>query len=423
LGIDKKGFNMTITDWIPLVASVVAILTSIVGLLFQNRQLKQQEKEFVEKYTSHESRMRGWLDGLNEPPEPLSDVDHADTGLPYQAGAPIRNPELFYGRQEQLSSVINCVNGRQMASMSILGARKSGKTSFFHYLKHVFNPEQFPRIVPVFLDSQSVISGDKNFYSYMLREASMALDARSKANARPPDIPKEVDFEILSTFLERSSKKQWRFIFLLDEFERLVRLPQISGDDLFSSLRSLILKGNVSWITASFRAVYMPGTTTSPFINIIQETCHLGPLSSADARLLVSEPAARAGHPFEREDVGLILELAGRMPFMLQKAALLLYKAHRSGTTGQSARTHLANAFKLESKTHFESQFSILSPEERQALFLLSLDRDSVDRSQIPESLEQYGFIEDGENGFQVLGRTFEEYLYQKAKEAQTTAH
>ena len=419
---------MTGTDWISLVTSVVALLIAVIGLLYQNRELKQKEtelkhriemdrKEFIEKYASHENRMRGWLDELSEPPLPPSDVNQADAGLPYQAGAPIRNMELFYGRQEQLASVMECVNGQQMASMSILGARKSGKTSFFYYIQQVLNPDLYPRVVPVFLDSQSAIAGDKNFYAYMLREASTALDTRSKASARPPDIPKEIDFEILATFLEQASKKKWRFVFLLDEFERLTHDSEISGEDFFSSLRSLILKGNVSWITASFRAVYMPGTNTSPFINIVQETSCLGPLSYQDARLLISEPAVRAGHPFEVEDVELILDLAGRMPFILQKASLLLYKTHRSGILGQFARRQLINSFRLEAQTYFQSQFAILSQKERDALILLSSGKDVADYEPVLNSLENYGFVERTTEGFQILGKTFEEHLYQKAKE------
>lgn len=428
---------------ISLIASIVAVLTALYGLWHQHRELRQRDleleqrdielkqrdrefrermdlerKEFFEKYASQETRMRNWLDGLSEPPASLPEDDHMDTGLPYQAGAPVRTLELFYGRQEQLSSVMNCINGSQMASMCILGARRSGKTSFFYYLNNIFNPDQYPSIVPVFLDAQTAITSDKNFYAYMHREASAVLNVRSRANCHPPEIAREIEFDVLAGFLEQASKKGWRFIFFLDEFEKLVHDRQISGEDFFGSLRSLILKGNVSWITASFRPVNMPGTNTSPFSNIIQDTCYLGPLSRVDARLLVSEPAARAGHPFEREDVDLILDLAGRMPFMLQKASLLLYKAHRSGNLGQAARMHLTNVLKLEAKHYFDSQLFNLSSAEKKALFLLCLQKNIDDHLSVLCLLEEYGLVDRNTEGFQILGKSFEEYIYQPAKEA-----
>jgi hypothetical protein len=407
---------MSLAEWIALITAVVTILATVIGVIYKFWELKQKERESKEN-TSHEARMGIWLKNLKEPAK-LASGKGVDVGFPYQAGHPIRNPEFFYGFREQIGGVIQCVNGSQMASVSILGAHKSGKTSFFHHLRHIFNSDHFPQVVPVFLDAQSAISGDRNFYAYMLREAQTALYTRRKASGPPPEVPTEVDFEILATFLEQASKKQSRFVFLLDEFEGLLQEKKISGGDFFGSLRALILRGNVSWVIASCRKLRMPETLTSPFPNIIQDTFWMGALSHDDARLLVSEPAARAGNPFEHEDIDLILDVAGRMPFMLQKASLLLYKAHRSGTVGESARTHLANAFKLDSTTHFESQLSILSPKERDALFLLSLQKDVGNYSSILNSLEDYGFVEKTTEGFQILGKAFEEYLYQQAKEA-----
>jgi hypothetical protein len=409
---------MDIKDWVALIASLAAFVTALGGLFYQKHHMEMERKEFIVKYGSPDSRMRGYLVDLPEPQLPPADFDQADAGLPYQAGAPIRNWELFYGRQKQISDAMNCiVNRNQMASMSIYGARRSGKTSFLYHLSSIFGPDHYPQIVPVFLDSQSVISSDNNFYAYMLRETSAALDVRSKAHSHPPEIPREVEFETLCTFLEQASGKGWRFVFLLDEFDRLANHKAISGEPFFSSLRSLILKGKVSWITASFRAVYMPGTTTSPFVNIVQETTWLGPLSLEDARALVSDPARRAGRPFEKEDMDLIISLAGRMPFMLQKASLLLYKLHLAGSMGQAGRLRLTNEFKLETQTYFQSVFSLLSEQESEALFRVALQKEV----KIPESLEQYGFVETDAGKPQVLGQTFEDYLYQKAKEAGLT--
>jgi hypothetical protein len=406
---------MSTTDLIALIASAAALLTAVGGLWYQRHSMEMDRKKFFKNYP--EERFNNWLGSLTGPAKRSSAGNLTDAKMPYQAGAPIRHMELYFGCQNQLEIALNSVLGKQMASTWVLGARQSGKTSFFLHLRSLLNSDDYPQIVPVYIDAQSAISSEKNFFACMLREASAELTARNKANSRPPEIPNEVEFEKLTTFLEQTSKKQWRFVFLVDEFERLL---MVFDEDLFASLRSLILKANISWIIASVRAVDMAGTKTSPFTNIIQETIMLGSLSREDARLLVADPAAKAGNPFETEDIDLILNLAGRLPFPLQKASLLLYKLHLAGITGQSGRQRLMEIFKMEMQSDFESQLTILSPVEKEALFKLALHKN-VDKVEIFHLLERYGFVEKSPAGYQILGQTFTDFLYQKAKEAGLT--
>ncbi len=350
---------------ISLIGSIVAILTAICGVWYQVRTLRQTDteirhkieldwKEFREKYTSTETRMYDWLEDLEEPIEPQEDPQ-AEISFPYLAGAPVRRPDLFYGRKDLLEKAIKCVNGKQMASMSIFGARKAGKTSFLRFLEYSLI-NRYPQIVPVYLDAQTPFSSCENFYAYMLRETMQALEKRGKNIARSPDLPKEVPFEMLRDFLERASGRKWCFLMLLDEFESLVKDDDLFSKNIFPALRSLIQVGQISWITASYRFVYMPHTTTSPFENIIQEQHnYVGPLSLEEARRLVTEPAARFGHFYEKEDIDFIIKIAGRMPFMLQKASLLLYKSHLDGKCGKDARLNVTNSFSLEMQNYFDS--------------------------------------------------------------------
>jgi hypothetical protein len=305
-----------------------------------------------------------------------------------------------------------------MASMFILGARKAGKTSLFYHLNQILNSDQYPQLVPVYLDAQVPISGDKNFYTYLLREATVGLAMRSKSSPPLPELPSEVEFETVRDFLKKASSKGWRFVIMVDEFENLMNNKQTSGENFFGSLRSLILVANISWIPASFRAVYMPGTTTSPFTNIIQETCYMGPLSSSEARLLITEPAARAGHAFDAEDVALILDLAGRMPYSLQKASLILYKEYRANKGRQTARAQLRLTFREAMQPHYESQLLMLTAEEKTALFQLVLKKEVTEYNNTLSMLSNYGFVDKTTDGYKIPGSTFAEFLYQNAKDA-----
>jgi hypothetical protein len=430
--------TFTLTEILSLVTAVLAVLTAIASWLHQGRALKQKESELkhtfetdskkldielkklemeVNKLKSSEEHLKDWLEVLPEPPSAPADVDHANAWLPYQAGYPIRNMDLFYGRQPQVESVLQCINGPQMSSIFIRGVRRSGKTSFLYHIQNLLNPDRYPQVVPVFLDAQSAVSGDRGFYAYMLREASAALNARSISGSRPLEVGKDVDFMLLAKFLDDARQKQWRFVFLLDEFERLVGDSDFSGEDFFASLRSLTSRGKITWVAASFREVYMPGTLTSPFINIIQETAWVGPLSEPDAWLLVKEPAARASHPFEREDIDLILQLAGRMPFLLQKAALTLYKLHLAGVDGLPARQHLAEDFQAEIRAHFKSQLDLFLDDEKEILFQLVRQGKTGENDQVLKQLERYGLVEMTASGYKIMGQAFENYLREMAKQ------
>ena len=204
---------------------------------------------------------------------------------------------------------------------------------------------------------------------------------------------------------------------MVDEFESLVNNKQLSGEGFFASLRSLVPQVELSWVLSSHRIVYMPGTLTSPFVNVIQDYLYLGSLSDWDARLLISEPAARAGRPFDSADVELILDLAGRMPFLIQKACLGLYTSRRAGRGLQETRNQLNATFRLDAEPYLETQLSQLLPDEREALFDLALQKDIAKHEVTLNLLERYGFVEIKQNQYRILGRSLGDYLYHKARE------
>ena len=353
---------MSAIEIVSLAGSIVAVITAFYGMWYQTRTLKRKEKELnhtieydsqvLHKKNLAEYLTAQWLDGIDSPKEVHEDT-LPEIGYPYLAGAPVRRPELFYGRRDLLKECIKCGNGKQMASLSLLGARRAGKTSFLRFLEYSLGADRYPQIVPVYLDAQTPFKSCENFYAYMLREAMQALEKRNNNIPRAPDQPKEVSYDTLSTFFKRTGDRHWRFLLLLDEMENLVKFSNIFDEKFFSAMRALIQIGQVSWITSSFRTVYMPDTTSSPFLNIIQATHYIGPLSEQDASLLIREPAARVGHFFEPEDIQFILKIAGRMPFLIQKAALMLYKSHISDGRGEEARRQLASSFALEMQNYF----------------------------------------------------------------------
>ena len=50
--------------------------------------------------------------------------------MSYIVGHPIKHPADFYGRHEEVARLFEIIGGRQAQSVSVLGLRRVGKTSF-----------------------------------------------------------------------------------------------------------------------------------------------------------------------------------------------------------------------------------------------------------------------------------------------------
>jgi hypothetical protein len=127
--------------------------------------------------------------------------------------------------------------------------------------------------------------------------------------------------------------RRWPVI-CLDEFERLVEVPEEFTVSVYHSWRSLISANQVAFITASMRPLpdlAQLGSLTSPFFNVFDRTLlPLGEWTSAEAEELL-ERGRRSDCPFDATECKSILKLAGYHPWHLQIAASLAYEAKAGG--------------------------------------------------------------------------------------------
>ena len=105
--------------------------------------------------------------------------------LTYVVGHPIKRPEDFYGRTEQVARFFEIVGGIQTQSLSVLGVRRAGKTSFFQYVSH---PEVMARYVPnprdyvmVYIDMSSCRT-PADFYHRLINKLNHSLSGTRPLN-------------------------------------------------------------------------------------------------------------------------------------------------------------------------------------------------------------------------------------------------
>ena len=105
---------------------------------------------------------------------------------PFTVGHPVE-PDSFFGREEQVERFFAVIGSRQIQSLSILGLRRSGKTSFLCYASH---PSTMTNCLPhsnnyvlAFVDLQSaIITTPANFYRTVIKALTAAADISSPLN-------------------------------------------------------------------------------------------------------------------------------------------------------------------------------------------------------------------------------------------------
>jgi hypothetical protein len=139
---------------------------------------------------------------------------------PYFHRGPIRQPEHFFGRTQEIANTLSLLKNNQ--SVSIVGPRRIGKTSF---LLHISHPEVMARhgLSPtehlfVFIDCEGLSNLDQaGFYRVILEETEdQLLDRGLVVEMEIPETPTYRQFE---RALRQLNRQGFKLIYLLDEFE------------------------------------------------------------------------------------------------------------------------------------------------------------------------------------------------------------
>lgn len=342
--------------------------------------------------------------------------------LTYIVGHPIKRPEDFYGRSQQVARFFEIVGGAQAQSVSVLGVRRAGKTSFLQYVSHTDvmarylpNPRDY---VMIYIDMSSCKT-PADFYQRVLKK----LD-RKLGNTKPyplwQSLPGETTLYDVEAVLCQYPNR--RIVLLLDEFDHI--RGGAFDEDFLSELRAMtgVLEYELACVTASYWNLYQLGAhiglpPTSPFYNIFYPTpIYLPGLEYFEVDLLVRQPAAQTGLLYVDSEVADIQALAGTLPFFVQATAAKWYEMRLYGMppTYNGLLSALVTAF----APYFAQWWRSLGRLER--LFLRSLaSYHEFDDQQFPPAevnlaqrrLRAYGLIVPGLNGWMVNGGIFAEWL------------
>jgi HAMP domain-containing protein len=214
---------------------------------------------------------------------------------PYVVGNPIRKPDMFFGRHEDLEWIGHQFNHAGNQMILLFGPRRIGKTSLLH---QIHGGQTGSAIIPFFFDTQQIMpetQQDSDFYHVLTREMLAQLPA-VLPNVHAPFIAAEKftpqTFRKLLAFI-RSVDPARRPVLLFDELENL-ELKLNTGvltPDVLLFLASLL----DSEIPVGFVATGSDPLETLDFPawNILRSKTisrRIGLLASSDAERLIIQP-------------------------------------------------------------------------------------------------------------------------------------
>lgn len=348
--------------------------------------------------------------------------------MSYIVGHPIKHPADFYGRHEQVTRFFEIIGGRQTQSVSILGVRRAGKTSFLQYVAH---PDTMAHFLPnaddytmVYLDISSCKT-PSDFYYRLLQRLKVSLgQAKTDFLWKESPIGQTKLYDI-ETYLCQFPRK--RVVLLLDEFDHL-RTDAFTHDFL-TELRAMtgVLEYDLACVTASYWDLYTLGTRlglppTSPFYNIFYPTpIYMSALELTEAMALIDTPAAKGGVTFTEGEVQEIQTLAGSLPFFVQATAAKWFRHKRSGSSPdpEAGRQQLA----ADLSPYFDQWWRNFTDSEREILLAVGGERPFTDLQHSPYELDDmvrrlrgYGLLYESDSALHINGRIFQTWIRQYAQ-------
>jgi hypothetical protein len=248
---------------------------------------------------------------------------------PYISGGPVRDPDMFFGREELLRGILNALHQN---SIMLSGEPRSGKTTLLCRLadelratddpEWVFIPAMVdmegtpqPRFFHLLMESISAALG-----GYLPRDGALPLRFYSVSAGRYTDRAFTADLRaVIETLAPVVTPRTARLILLIDEMDVINAYDTL----VKQQLRRIFMSSqayNLGAVVAGTQISKAWDRAESPWYNLFNEI-QLDPFSPADARCLLIEPV-RGAYEWEEAALGFVLARSECRPFRLQQYGL-----------------------------------------------------------------------------------------------------
>ncbi|MBA3532401.1 MAG: winged helix-turn-helix domain-containing protein [Ardenticatenales bacterium] len=352
---------------------------------------------------------------------------------PYLNRRPIRHPDEFYGRDEDVRWLLErMTHPSDPQCCSITGLRRIGKSSLLKFLAHPEGAlpryrEEFPhndRLLLIYADlsldsvGEETEAGRETVAALTLGHMLRALTRRARS-ILPPDpnlVPSvrpgdwQEALEALEDLLYSLKEGGFQVIFLLDELDVAETWPA----SLTHALRSLVMEHNVAYVTASLRPLFelFEEGRASPLYNLFS-TRPLGLLTPEQARALLVEPAQQAEVTWSAGIIEQLLDAVGGHPDLVKMTGDHLWTLMKGD--GKEPRVEMVlEDLRADANALFTSIWGHLTPDERRGVAVLAAHRNPSEITDILPALQQRAMITETHGGTRLFGSLFADWVQQQ---------
>jgi Cdc6-like AAA superfamily ATPase len=247
---------------------------------------------------------------------------------PYISGEPVRQPAMFFGRDELLRRIFNALHQN---SIMIHGERRMGKTTLLYQLADQLRQTDDPEwvFIPVYMDLEG--TSQVRFFYALIETIWGALQAYILVN--PPDLhfvtarpeaysDREFTADlrlIIEGVKETVAPRKVRVILLLDEMDVVSTYDTVVQQQLRRIFMSP-LAVNLGAVVAGIQISKTWDRLESPWYNMFNEI-PLEPFTAEQAQELLVEPV-RGIYEWHPEALGFVIQQSEGYPHRLQQYAL-----------------------------------------------------------------------------------------------------
>jgi hypothetical protein len=327
---------------------------------------------------------------------------------PFTFGNPIKDPERFYGRKNEIRQIINRLASSAHESTSIIGERRIGKTSLLNHLSNPavaaglgLTPEHF---CLVYVDFQGLTDiTPRRFWQRVLNKMARSVCDESLKPAIQ-ELSKQEGFDLfdLEDIFQTALDSGYTTVLFMDEFEYVTQNPNFKSD-FFGGLRALAIHSGVALIPSTRRELvdlcHSDEIKGSPFFNIFANVV-LRPLSQAEVDELINGYTHDTPFAFTAEDSAIIHNLGGGYPFFVQAAGHYLVEAKLQGLDDEALERFVTDNFDHQADPHYLYMWSHCSESEKITLLvLLTLGLQKASKQTIPNLENLTKLRQEGDPG------------------------
>lgn len=290
--------------------------------------------------------------------------------LPYKTKGVAK---LFFGRENELARI---TSGAQKGGI-IIGAHRSGKTSFLEKLKEKLQQQGCKVVGPL------TFFGFQSFYKDTLEPLNKNFST-------------DISLEDWSSALKAYSKseKKTRLVFLLDEVDKMIQEDLKCDSDLGHKMRSLQNEGYCEFFLAGHaklrEAIAIEG---GPFRNFAEEITFTG-LTKEAATDLIQSPMKLLGFEVSNAQANRIYEGTSGVAVLIQEFSLKLLDEIHSSNASDISDTLIEE---VEQSPDFLdivfSHYKYGQTWDSMAITLLTAMKGEIQRQDITQLFTAHGII------------------------------